>query len=885
MKRFALLIVATTLVFAFACSSEPVQEDIGNPVDTIQADTADIGSGDVADVSVVDSNTPDITADEGDTNVPFENGAKALISASDDQLIGGPMKAGVVGDIVISNKNVRFVVRNQAHSLYSPYSGALVDADIVRAEGDNKHDKFFETFLMSGFARIFKPASMEIVDDGAYSGTAIVRFKGTDGGMALIDSMIPTFPLGLDVTTDYILTPDAKFIEIKTTIKDPNNLGVPVDVGQFLQFGNRTTAFFDRCGTDQDCLRGKKNVRWLASAAGDVSYGVTVPGTDNVELLLAQNELMILKGGSFEIPAGSEITTHQYVAVADGTIDGVRQIMNGIRGEPEGAEVTVNVTISDDYSSMDKVWIQAKLTAESSTTGWVSASSPDSEGKAIFHLEPGTYDFVISVPGAPDYTATDVVITADGENIVPISTYAAGWLHVTVKDAADNPVTAALSLQAGNDAVWTAGVSKFDVIRNGDWTIPVVAGNYTATVAKGLVWSIDRQNITVLAGETTELTATIHEAVSTTGAIMLNTHEHCERSIDSAVPAEDRVYNAIANGVELMNPTDHDYFGTHEQTIAELGLTDKVKSNLSYEVSPGWGHTTAANCSTPPAYPMYFAINYTLYNEMGGVDRGMTPVEVYTQARDDFGCQFLAVNHPYRGGPTFETYAITATSNPEDAKPDLDLHMVDAVEVYNKNDSQDNIINENLPAWFNLLNRGYIIAAIGGSDEHGFSGNYGNPRNMVMSSTDLPGDIDKTEIFNHIKAFESQVVGGPVITITVEGLGMGQVLPADGTSVEVRLIVEAPEWMGLNFTKVVMNGEVVKEFTPVINGAVLRVDESFTVELTSDAWIVAYAGSNLPEHQMIPVSSKQPFSVTNPVFIDADGLGYEAIYAAGAPWD
>jgi hypothetical protein len=659
---------------------------------------------------------------------------------------------------------------------------------------------------------------------------------------------------------------------------------VAIDTGLFLQFSSRTTSFHDGCGFNLECLLSGVSVSWLASAAKEVSYGVAQPG-EGTTPMLSLDKLVLLSGGSYQIPPDGEVSTLQYFIVGEGTIEDIRTKAIRLREEDPGQEVLVEVSLSDSWTQMSDAWIAVKRSGEEVINGWVTASNPGEDGQTVLHLPPGLYDFHLTVQGAAEAVTSGVRIVSGGENRVSLAANPAGWVKVTVTDDDDVPIPAAVTFQSGADAPWTRGIAHYVAIRNGERTFPLEAGEYTATFSRGLVWSIERTNVTVTAGEMIEVSGKIHEAMDTTGYIMMNSHEHSEWSIDSSVWVEDRIDNALANGIELMTPTDHDYFQTHQPTIEALGLGNQVKSALGCEVSPLWGHTTAAHCSNPPAYPTYFAIEYMLYDEDGKVVRPTTASEIYTQARNEFGCAFLAVNHPYRGGATFSTYDITATSNPAHAEPGLDLHLVDALEVYNKGDSLQEILTESLPAWYNLLNRGYSIAAIGGSDEHNYRGTYGNPRNMVASSTDEPGNIDLDEIYQNMKDFRSQVVGGPVLRLTVQDRGMGQTAVATDASVEIHLVVEAPEWMGLEFARVVMNGEVIKEFSPVVSGAVMRLDETFTVDLTSDAWLVAMAGSSLAEHEMVPVSGKQPFSITNPVFIDSDGNGYQAIHADGAPWD
>ena len=61
----------------------------------------------------------------------------------------------------------------------------------------------------------------------------------------------------------------------------------------------------------------------------------------------------------------------------------------------------------------------------------------------------------------------------------------------------------------------------------------------------------------------------------------------------------------------------------------------------------------------------------------------------------------------------------------------------------------------------------------------------------------------------------------------------------------------------------------------------LRLDETFDLTLTEDAHLEVIAGSLDPAHEMVPVSRHLPLSVTNPVFVDVGGDGYEAIQAGG----
>lgn len=896
MKR-TLLPLLTAVAFAVACSdgtSSSADAGLDTITSDVVGDAADVIDTAEPDVPVEDPGAPDddtLQSDAEEPDVPgelplFEDPATAFVSTEAGQLVGGPMAAGVVGDVVIRNRHVQFVVRNQERSLFSPYGGALVDADRVRDEGEPGGDQFFEVFPMIGMGRVFKPASMQVLDDGVHSGTAVVRFEGTEGGMTLIDSILPTEPTGLTATTDYVLGPDARHLEIVTSVHNPHGVVLTALLGQFLQMGKRLVQFHDGCGLNLDCLSGKSDLQWLAGSGDGISYAFAVPAGEELSLMLAYDALLLLQAGTFDIGPGQTVTVRSFLAVGDGTIEDVVQQVKVLREEQPGTPVPLRVTLGDAHSRMQDAYVQVRRVGESARNRWATSVVPDAQGDATVRLAPGTYDFVLRLPGAPDAVVESVVVgTTSPAEPVAIAANPAGFLRVRVTDGNDAPLIASAVLQSGHDAAWRAGTVTYQAVRDGDWTFPVAAGNYTLTVSKGMVWGIDRRNVTVTAGEVTVVDAQIVQEIDTTGYVMVNTHEHSERSIDSEVRAEDRVYNAIANGVDIMNPTDHDFFGSFQQTIEALGVEDLVHSFLGCEVSPLWGHTTATGCRNPPPYPTYFAVDFTLYDDEGYVDRGLTATEIYQQARNVFQCEFVAVNHPYRGGPTFETYGIDDKSNPASAMPDLDLSLVDAVEVYNKYDDVEVITGQNITAWFNLLNRGYHIAAIGGSDEHGFAGSYGNPRNMVPSSRTVAEGIDQTEIFDAMKAFRTQVIGGPVLTLTVDGKSAGELVEPVGGKVTVLFQVRAPSWMGLDFAQVYANGVKVAEFVPAATTDVLRVDETFELDLMEDAHIVAMAGSLTSAHEMVPVSRKLPFSNTNPVFVDVDGGGYTPIYQNGAPWD
>ena len=199
---------------------------------------------------------------------------------SELELIGGPSARGKVGDFIIENDRVRFIVTGKGQSWAGGvFGGSLVDADLQRwwPEFQNGRglDSFGETFPLinmvvanpelpgsklgasgGGLKLQVIPSGVEVIEDGS-DGTAIVRVSGRAGYMfealkflnkgfllsflsePLSIAGLPELPVGdlLDMFlgvnvfglinrlqidflfhNDYILRPGQSFLTIRTTV-------------------------------------------------------------------------------------------------------------------------------------------------------------------------------------------------------------------------------------------------------------------------------------------------------------------------------------------------------------------------------------------------------------------------------------------------------------------------------------------------------------------------------------------------------------------------------------------------------------------------------------------------------------------------------------------
>ncbi len=115
-----------------------------------ESDVADAADETAAEMPPADTPQETAPGDEGPGDAaeadasPYEDGATAVVISSASQLMQGPIATGTVGDILLKNRYVRFIVRTQPLGLYNPFGGDLVDADIVREAGDEGHEQYLD---------------------------------------------------------------------------------------------------------------------------------------------------------------------------------------------------------------------------------------------------------------------------------------------------------------------------------------------------------------------------------------------------------------------------------------------------------------------------------------------------------------------------------------------------------------------------------------------------------------------------------------------------------------------------------------------------------------------------------------------------------------------
>jgi hypothetical protein len=254
-----------------------------------------------------------------------------------EQTIGGPHAIGRVGDWLLENDQVRFVIADKGIGrVNTTFGGTLVDADLQRIGNDNRgNDQLAE--LLPGFVfTVINPTDVCIptpagscptsdsdpILDGSDGGDAAIMVRGVGGDLFEMIALLNTGlvqPSALEFTQVYRLHPGNRFVTIETTIRntstgahpfpyvDPPQLknlgfaipgvenlpGLSVPIGQLPLLGGEQTLFapgvagfnvrFAIEGSYAPATYGGfpafpgLTVDFLASKGPGVSYGLALP--------------------------------------------------------------------------------------------------------------------------------------------------------------------------------------------------------------------------------------------------------------------------------------------------------------------------------------------------------------------------------------------------------------------------------------------------------------------------------------------------------------------------------------------------------------------------------------------------------------------------------
>jgi hypothetical protein len=800
--------------------------------------------------------------------------AKAVESAA--QLIGGENAQGRVGDVLLQNDKVRVIVEQPGRTVGPILSGGnIVDADVVRPAGQAGRDAFGRMGLFYSLGRYSSVTDVEVLSDGSSGGPAIVAASGKDvahdllnlklllnnlAGLPVEPVVDPSVPVNARLTTYFVLSPGESRVRMLSAICNDSDatLRLPLielmDVGAFELFN--PGGCHNGIGTskldDTNCLAQKS--KWIGSQGDGVAYGLrtmtlkdpTKPAKNNAVIgyggvvgtflegeglqgILAWfDKEAAVRPGSFNILAKEKRhVVRDFIIAKD--LAGVSDVVLATEGVTTGtAELTVTP------AGEARVSITEVSSGQMTTLAVTGA-----DGKTRLTLEPGEYRATASKEGFTIGAPTTFTITAGQTTPVAIAQGVGRRLTVTVKDLANAPSPAKVTVfcqstpcDFGPDT-WkqhllvdkpgmSAALIGFVPV-SGQLVLTLPPGQYDVVVSRGPeystwpdTWPTRGQPVDLRTADAS-LSATIGRVIDTPGWMSADLHVHAVASSDSAVLNELRAANFLAEGVDVLLSTDHEVITDFAPVVRALGAEHLMATMIGEEVTTfSYGHFNTFPLRRNPDLP-----NGGAFDHAGGEDGpSLRMPQIFSGIKAEHPGAVVQLNHPRGGSGVLSQLRVDTATLATHADPaafgmapaadatanDTKLFGdgFDAIESANGTGPSNAILND----WMTFLSRGTVRTATGVSDTHKpFSDDPGYCRTYAKVANDTPATFQPQQYADAIRTQQAFVTNGPYLQVSARKLdgamqpvgptvGIGQTLSVSANdAVELTVDVQGPEWM------------------------------------------------------------------------------------------
>jgi len=793
---------------------------------------------------------------------PGQVRAKPIVC--EEELPGGPKAIGRVGDYLLENNRVRFVVRAETgHTFVGMDGGNVVDADLARTPGAEGEDSLQEIIPLFSFNSAALE-SLEITHNGQ-SGEAVVSAQGPAEGVPYLVSLIPILPV-LDgiITHEYLLKADSNTLILRTRISwngDPgNNSVMPID-------GFFASGALD--GFAVGNLGGEEPLPALVSHRPGISYGFL--GSKGYAMT-SFGAVALATGSSVPVGADGQLVVERFLVVGDGSVSAITDELARLRGLDMGAiEGCVEPA---DQALADGV----EVVAVAEDGNEVTRFRVDELGCFSGALPPGTILLHTVCPGCDPGQETSVEVTG-GDSVtgnVMVPSREASGIQVTVSGEDGGAIPARLTVQPA-DGGETLTFFAWPPERH----LPLPPGTYDVFASRGFEYEqAVLENVEVQTGDSVLLAFELERSVDTPGAVAAEFHIHSENSVDSFVPLPQRVRSIAAEGIEFAVASEHDFVADFGPTIESENLAQFLAASPGVEVSSVQaGHMNCWPMESQPDLSGNGALAWF----------GLPPGTLVDALAKDNSERVIVVNHPrFQNESTFDLIDFDPADGLAHADPeqlgfpaDTDLNQLhfDAMEVFNGIGDED--LDEQLADWYALLNLGRTIAATAGGDSHTLDAFPGNPRNLLFLGQDDPALLTVEAVNEAVRNQRVLVTSGPYVEagLTSESTGApslpGDLVSGVGGDIELWIKVQAPTWMEVTEVVVIRNG-VAEQVLAIDDPGepelreVVRFDQSVPVQADADCWFVVRVQGT----QKAPnLANHIPRAITNPFYLDADGNG------------
>lgn len=901
------------------------------------------------------------------------SGSSAKTVEGDADLIGGELATGRAGDFLLQNDKIRVIVQQPGRSVGPiPSGGHVIDADLQRPAGQPGQDAFGRMNLIYGMGRVSSVHKVEIVSSGANGGPAIVAATGHDAlhdlinlralleneaGLAVSFVVDQYAPQSLRTTTYYVLSPGEERVRVLTAFCNDGAATVAqplielMDVGAFELFfpGGCTNGLGAKLDLSGCVVQTSK---YFTAQGRGIAYGYRPMSLEDPKVPSEKNAMIGYGGvvgtfiegeslsgvltwtdaeartrpGTFRVRPGSfrlqlaDLVVGRDVAAVTSAMDRFAGVETG-RVEVTSAEPNARVAVIDYFDVMQSLMVT------------------DAQGKGTIDLPPGTWRFRAATPGRLVGPNVDVVVETGQTKQARVELAPTRKLHVVIKDEAGAPSPGKVTVHCAggpcpfNQDTWKqhelldypgGGAAAVEYVGpTGVLDVQLPPGQYDVVVSRGpefSVWPDTWPN----AGQRVDLQAQdgsvdarVGRIIDSTGWMSADLHVHAVNSPDSAVPNLQRAANFLAEGVDVLVSTDHEYITDLQPAVRALGAESLMATMIGEEITTfSHGHFNAFPMVLKPG-----TSNGGAFDHAGGEDGPTLRMpQFFVGVHAEHPGSVIQLNHPRgSGGGVLTTLKVdTATlrshGNPADYNMEPDPTATasdtklfgagfDLVETANGPTASWAVMND----WMTFLSRGTVTTSSGVSDTHDAqSATGGYARTYAFVNADTPAQFSPAKFADAIRAHQAFASNTPFLRFSARKVSGGASVDIGGTlsvtageMIELTVDVTGPEWMEIDRVEIYSHAPGREAFNGESNGswpegrilqkhditnptieavpgstALRRVHltEKFMVSASADTWFVAMARGTRGR-SMWPLHGDRPQAWTNAILVDADGSG------------
>ncbi|MCO4747014.1 MAG: hypothetical protein KC912_19610 [Proteobacteria bacterium] len=786
-------------------------------------------------------------------------------------LIGGPSAEAQVGDFKIYNDRVQYFVQSMRDGGFMVrYGGMVIDGDVVRAEGEPGRDIVEEWTPALGVVRLFEPISITVVANGSAGGAAHIRVISREAPLEFITGTLeaPDFVdiEGVIAVTDYRLEPDGYLLDVETRLL-ASERDTSVIPGDLMLAAQEVSAIWDE-GSGFE--RATEAFDWTGFVGhrADVS-ALLLAGEDPIEgppgvgLI---DGLLTVAGGygpEVELTSGDVHVYNRFYGVGPdpATLTTERLERLGLASQE----------VSDQVTAPDGPVAGARVNIFVDDAPYTVAIT-DEEGRFSAKVPAGTVRYVTdgrhrgrffdTALGAPEYgpyaseTERSRTLSAlrEGTGVLPVAAGRGLVDGLVLEEPGSLLVTSngpfelrAWRTDANPTVEGDVALHGSSSLRgwsgHGALTIPVVPGDYRLLVHRGPRFEIVETTVTVEAGGSVAVDATLDRAFEHAGFLLGDPHIHAAPSSDGDVSMVHRLQNAAGVGLQIHFGTDHDAVADYRPLLEPLGLDGTLASVVADEVSPSLrGHTNI--------YPLSQTSERNGGAHIWWEHLVETTDEHVAKVRAKHEDRFiLQLNHPLLGGfAGAGNWSPGVIGDPEAWSDDFQ-----AVELLSGTEYESYI-----PLYLDLVSHGFVVTPTGASDAHDVGGSIGLSATYFAVGDD-PGMLTDADILD---VFDRRA------TVVSRGLFIDtDVAPGATVAPGTTLVAEAKHasWVGVDRMVLYKDGVAID----TVQGA----SATWSLDSTEDAFFVVEAVGDTP---MEPVWGSTPWAMTAAIFVDAGADGWTA---------